>query len=102
MRLAVLTDLYANREVFRSLPCACGRSTVPSNTPLGDLIGYGADPGWVLDTVISYVANGAQVLMGNHDIGILQEDRKEMNATARLVVEGRARSIEPIPSRLYS
>ena len=56
----------------------------------------------MLDTVISYVAKGAQVLMGNHDIGVLQDDRKEMNATARLVVEWTRDQLSPFSSRLHS
>ncbi len=87
MRLAVLTDLHANREALEACLAHAKENGAEQYAFLGDLIGYGADPGWVLDTVISYVANGAHVLMGNHDIGVLQEDRKEMNATARFVVE---------------
>ena len=34
---------------------------------LGDFVGYGADPGGVVDIVIRYVAEGAVALKGNHD-----------------------------------
>ena len=34
---------------------------------LGDLVGYGADPGWVTDRAMDYVARGAIAILGNHD-----------------------------------
>lgn len=87
MLLAVLTDLHANREALEACLAHAEERHAEQYAFLGDLIGYGADPGWVLDTVINYVGRGAYVLMGNHDIGVLQSDRKDMNANARAVVE---------------
>ena len=34
---------------------------------LGDYVGYGADPGFAVDTVKEFVARGAIALIGNHD-----------------------------------
>ena len=36
---------------------------------LGDLVGYGADPGFVVDTVKDLATRGAIALLGNHELG---------------------------------
>lgn len=87
MLLAVFTDLHANREALEACLVHAKERQADQYAFLGDLVGYGADPGWVLDTVMGYVNRGAHVLMGNHDLGVLQDDRKDMNQNARLVVE---------------
>jgi diadenosine tetraphosphatase ApaH/serine/threonine PP2A family protein phosphatase len=87
MLLALLTDLHANREALEACLAHAEERRAEQYAFLGDLIGYGADPVWVLDTVINYVGRGAYVLMGNHDLGVLQVDRKDMNANARAVVD---------------
>ncbi|MBC3833128.1 metallophosphoesterase [Undibacterium amnicola] len=87
MLLAVFTDLHANREAVEACLAHAKERSADQYAFLGDLVGYGADPGWVIDTVMAYVNQGAYVLMGNHDIGVLQDDRKDMNPTARFVVE---------------
>ena len=48
---------------------------------LGDYVGYGADPGWVVETVRSHVDEGAVALLGNHDAAVLGSDGA-MNADA--------------------
>ena len=67
MRLALLTDLHANREAL----CAClahaARQKADQYAFTGDLVGYGADPAWVIDTVMAYVLAGAAAVQGNHD-----------------------------------
>ena len=87
MLLAVLTDVHANREALEAVLAHAQQQKADQYAFLGDLIGYGADPAWVMSTVMEYAQCGAYVLMGNHDIGLLQEDRQGMNPTARQVVE---------------
>jgi len=87
VRIAILTDLHANREaVSACLAHAEDRGAV-QYAFLGDLVGYGADPAWVLDTVMEYVSRGAWVVQGNHDVAVVAETRKHMNPDARQVVE---------------
>ena len=38
---------------------------------LGDYVGYGADPGWVVDRVREHVAAGAIAVLGNHDAAVV-------------------------------
>jgi diadenosine tetraphosphatase ApaH/serine/threonine PP2A family protein phosphatase len=87
MLLAVLTDLHANREALEACLTHAQERSADQYAFLGDLVGYGADPAWVIDKVIAYVNRGAYVLMGNHDLGVLQDGRKDMNPNARFVVE---------------
>lgn len=87
MLLAVFTDLHANREALEACLAHAQERSAEQYAFLGDLVGYGADPGWVIDTVMDYVRRGAYVLMGNHDLGVLQDERKDMNPNARFVVE---------------
>ncbi|MDE2428716.1 MAG: metallophosphoesterase family protein [Burkholderiales bacterium] len=87
MLIAFLTDLHANREAVSACLAHAERQNVTKYAFLGDLVGYGADPAWVMETVMDYVKRGAWVLMGNHDAGVLQDDRQGMNPVARQVVE---------------
>src|SRR5512133_1648922 len=81
MKIALLADLHANREaVAATLAHAAGQG-VERHVFLGDFVGYGADPGWVVDRVREHVANGALAVRGNHDAAALR-----MVADARAVV----------------
>ena len=87
MLLAVLADLHANREAIEACLAHAEQQRADQYAFLGDLVGYGADPVWALETVMSYAQNGAHVIMGNHDLGVLQDERKEMNPVEPFVVE---------------
>jgi diadenosine tetraphosphatase ApaH/serine/threonine PP2A family protein phosphatase len=87
MLLALMTDLHANREALEACLAHAQQQGVSQYAFLGDLVGYGADPGWVVQTVMEYTKRGAWVVMGNHDAGLFQEDRQGMNPVARQVVE---------------
>ena len=86
MRLAVLTDLHANREAVAACLAHAERSKAERYAFLGDLVGYGADPGWVIDTVKTYVERGAITVMGNHDAAVVHGPRETMNPDAQKVI----------------
>ena len=67
MRLALLSDLHANRQALEACLSHARSQGVDRFAFLGDLVGYGADPAWVLDQVMALQAQGALVLQGNHD-----------------------------------
>jgi diadenosine tetraphosphatase ApaH/serine/threonine PP2A family protein phosphatase len=48
---------------------------------LGDFVGYGADPVWVVETVMKLVEQGAIALLGNHDAAIGSPTR-DLNSLA--------------------
>ena len=53
---------------------------------LGDLVGYGADPVAVLELVEQYAANGAVVVLGNHDAAALGRPDDALNRNAMAAV----------------
>ena len=53
---------------------------------LGDYVGYGADPGFAVDTVREFVERGAIALVGNHDSAAIGT-RERMNDEAMLAIE---------------
>ncbi|HZJ55413.1 MAG TPA: metallophosphoesterase family protein [Myxococcaceae bacterium] len=67
MRLALLTDLHANLEALEAVLEHAHRQGAEQFAFLGDLVGYGADPGPVVDRVEAAVATGALAIKGNHD-----------------------------------
>lgn len=65
--IALLADIHGNREGLSACLADAARRDVAHYVFLGDLVGYGADPGWVTDCVRDYVARGAIAVRGNHD-----------------------------------
>jgi diadenosine tetraphosphatase ApaH/serine/threonine PP2A family protein phosphatase len=87
VRLALLTDLHANREALAACLEHARRQGADRYAFLGDLVGYGADPGWVVDTVMEHVARGALAVQGNHDHALTHGARPGLQAEAREAVE---------------
>ncbi|HSI46922.1 MAG TPA: metallophosphoesterase family protein [Ideonella sp.] len=87
MKLALVTDLHANREAVQAVLDHAATQGAERYAFLGDYVGYGADPGWVIDTVREYVANGAIAVGGNHDSGVADVISPSMRPEARQVVE---------------
>ena len=73
MRIALMSDIHANREAFSACLEHAAENGVDRFVFLGDYVGYGADPGWVVDTLSDYAGRGAVVLLGNHDAAALGE-----------------------------
>ena len=67
MRLALLTDLHANLEALEAVLEHASRRGTEQLAFLGNLVGYGADPGPVVNRVQAAVATGALAIKGNHD-----------------------------------
>jgi diadenosine tetraphosphatase ApaH/serine/threonine PP2A family protein phosphatase len=53
---------------------------------LGDIVGYGADPEWAVETVMSLVEDGAIAVVGNHDNAVVSSS-ESMNAEAQAAIE---------------
>jgi diadenosine tetraphosphatase ApaH/serine/threonine PP2A family protein phosphatase len=86
MRIALLADVHANREALEACLRHAQAHRVDQYAFLGDLVGYGADPGWVLDVVIDHARRGALVLQGNHDAAVCTRAERSMHEDARAVV----------------
>jgi diadenosine tetraphosphatase ApaH/serine/threonine PP2A family protein phosphatase len=70
MRIALLSDIHGNREAFTACLTHAVAAGVDRYAFLGDYVGYGAEPGWVVDTVRAHVERGAAAVLGNHDAAI--------------------------------
>jgi diadenosine tetraphosphatase ApaH/serine/threonine PP2A family protein phosphatase len=84
--LAIFSDIHANRQAFSACLDAARAQGAERIILLGDLVGYGADPEWTVDTVMGLVEGGALAVRGNHDnaIGTTAES---MNAEAQAAIE---------------
>jgi diadenosine tetraphosphatase ApaH/serine/threonine PP2A family protein phosphatase len=87
MRLALLTDLHANREALSACLAHAEQQKADQFAFTGDFVGYGADPSWVVDTVRDHVSRGAVAVQGNHDFSATREARPSMHAEAREVIQ---------------
>ena len=82
MVLALLADIHANLEALQACLAHAAERGVERYAFLGDLVGYGADPGPVVDLIAGMQAKGAVVVKGNHDAAALGE-RGYLNESAR-------------------
>lgn len=85
-RYALLTDIHANREAFEAVLADLERRAVDRIVVLGDIVGYGPDPGWCADRTADLAEAGAIVIKGNHDAAVESADRA-MNAIARSAID---------------
>ena len=95
MKIALITDLHANREAVESVLAHARAQGAQRYAFLGDFVGYGADPGWVVDRVREFVAQGACAVMGNHDAAVAQGPLPTMIPEARQVVEWTCARLSP-------
>ena len=82
MRYLILSDIHANLDAFEAV-LAHAKGRWDRALVLGDLVGYGAQPGEVIDRVLSLDPD--VVIRGNHDkaaCGI--DDGSQFNAVARV------------------
>ena len=86
MRLALFADIHGNREALDACLDHAKRRGADRFGFLGDLVGYGADPGYVVDTVAEYCERGAFAILGNHDAAVLREN-DNMNDYARAAID---------------
>lgn len=87
MRLALLADLHANREATTACLARLRKLGFDQAVLLGDLVGYGADPGWVIDTVQRMVDDGAFAVQGNHDEAVVEGPTAQMHEQARAAID---------------
>jgi diadenosine tetraphosphatase ApaH/serine/threonine PP2A family protein phosphatase len=92
MRYAVLSDVHGNLEALHAVLADCA-GRVDGVLCLGDLVGYGADPGACVDVM----AERAQLLVaGNHEWGVTGRLSLEwFNPLARAAAEWTAGILDP-------
>ncbi|TXI23895.1 MAG: metallophosphoesterase [Roseateles sp.] len=88
MLWAVISDLHANRQALEAVLANARQQGATHYALLGDFVGYGADPGWVLDQVMDLVRHhGAVVVRGNHDEAVAAGSHAQMHPDARAVID---------------
>jgi diadenosine tetraphosphatase ApaH/serine/threonine PP2A family protein phosphatase len=70
MLLGLVADVHANREALEACLADARSRGVKEFVFLGDYVGYGADPEWVVRTVMELVASGSRAVLGNHDAAV--------------------------------
>ena len=83
MKIALLTDLHANREALEAVLRHAAAEHVQRFALLGDFVGYGADPAWVVDRARAMANDGAIIVQGNHDEAVVRGSRPSMRLDAR-------------------
>ena len=94
MLLALFTDIHGNREAFDACRAEARRLGAENFGYLGDLVGYGADPAYVVDRVAEDFARGAFGVIGNHDLAVVDPDARRMYDEALRAVEYAARQLD--------
>ncbi|MBK6472536.1 MAG: metallophosphoesterase family protein [Betaproteobacteria bacterium] len=87
MKIAVVTDLHANREAVQAVLDHAQAQGAERHAFVGDFVGYGADPAWVVEKVREMVRGGAWAVQGNHDEAVAHAPGPNMRPDARRVVE---------------
>lgn len=86
MLIALMSDIHGNREAFDACLAHARRQGAERFMLLGDLVGYGADPHYVVEAARALQAEGAVVLLGNHDEAVSAAS-VDMNPYARAAIE---------------
>lgn len=86
MLTAFLSDIHSNRQALEACLMHAKAKNVERYVFLGDYVGYGADPEWVVNTIREHVAKGAIAVAGNHDRAI-SDPTVSMNRHAQAAIE---------------
>jgi len=84
--LAFFTDIHANQQAFSACLEQARARGVERFICLGDIVGYGGDPEWSVETVMDLVASGGLAVRGNHDNAVAVAS-ETMNAEAQAAIE---------------
>src|SRR6266496_3313432 len=91
MLIALFADVHGNREALTACLADAERAAAECYVFLGDLIGYGADPVWVVERVADMVEAGAIAVLGNHDAAALDPSESMNTAAAAAMAWTRTR-----------
>jgi len=95
MTIALLTDIHSNREALEACLAHAQEHGATQYFFLGDYVGYGADPVWVVDTIMAQVARGAVALRGNHDEATATQRDVHMNEDAQRCIDWTRQQLRP-------
>jgi predicted phosphodiesterase len=93
MKVAVISDIHANRHAFEATLEAVAASDASELWCLGDLVGYGAEPDACVDLAREHAA---VCLAGNHDLAVTGEiPLDEFSRGAKVAAEWTKDVIDP-------
>ena len=97
MKVAVLSDIHANRHAFEAVLESVRETDSSEIWCLGDIVGYGAEP----DACVELAREHAAVcLAGNHDLAVTGElDLEEFSTGARIAAEWTREVLAPEHTR---
>lgn len=99
--IALLADIHANLEALEACLAHARAAGATRYALLGDIVGYGADPGAVVDIAARLVDDGAIAVQGNHDEAILRSGGY-MNETAKAAIEWTKRRLDERQKRFLA
>jgi diadenosine tetraphosphatase ApaH/serine/threonine PP2A family protein phosphatase len=82
MKLAILADIHSNLEALTACLDHARGAGADAFAFVGDLVGYGPDPGAVLDVIAAHADAGAVVVRGNHDAAVITPGADTMHRVA--------------------
>jgi len=86
MLIALFADIHANREALTACLADARHQGADTHVFLGDLVGYGPDPLWVVEMVAELVDKGALAIQGNHDAAVV-DGTQTMGQLAKAAIE---------------
>ncbi|WP_297299050.1 metallophosphoesterase family protein [uncultured Methylovirgula sp.] len=90
---ALFADIHGNREALDACLADAKNRGADRLVFLGDLVGYGADPAYVVDVIAEKQNAGAIVILGNHDAAVLS-GCDNMNDIARASIDWTRRRLD--------
>ena len=102
MRIALFADVHGNLEAFRACLDHARERGAERIVLLGDLVGYGADPGPVVDIAMAEVAAGALAVLGNHDEAAAQDGSPGMTEQASAAILWTRQQLTPAQRRFLA
>jgi len=94
VRLALLSDIHANHEALEACLAHAQAQQADRRVYLGDIVGYGADVGTVVDRIAQDAAAGAIAIRGNHD-DALERPAGYFNHEAQAALDHARRTLTP-------
>lgn len=85
MRIAFLSDIHANLEALEACLADSRAQRINRYVFLGDIVGYGADPGRCIDIVAEACSVGAKAVVGNHDEAVSSTKFRLNDAAAEAI-----------------
>jgi diadenosine tetraphosphatase ApaH/serine/threonine PP2A family protein phosphatase len=86
VKLALFADIHSNLEAITACLDHARALGAERFAFLGDLVGYGADPVAVLELIQKYAADGAVVVLGNHDAAAMGRATGALNPNAQTAI----------------